>query len=365
MATQTSSDRRAFLAGIGGLALGGSTMIARPALAADRTVTFTLPWLAQGNSLFTYVGRAKGFFSKRGIKLEISRGFGSLAAAQAVGNGKFDFGMMLSTPLILTAAQGLPIVSVAMLDYESSMGVGVDARSSLKSVSDLAGKRIAGVPASGEFPFFPAFARLSGLDPASVQIVNVDPKILERTLSERQVEAITGVGTAQIPVLIAQKTPVRWFLYSSAGMRTYGQTIGTRPDLVTKEPALVGDVVGALLESLAFSLRNPDEAMDIFVKELPEMALNPGAREFLRLGLGFAHLCTCKAEPREHGLGWSDPAVCKQMNDLVVRYGGLPDLKPPPADVLFTNRFVGGETLTPAEWTAVGTRVAEFAKLMT
>ena len=358
-------NRRGILAGAGGLVLGaGLSSLSRPALAAPRPVTFTLPWLAQGNSLFIYVGRARGVFAKRGIDLKISRGFGSVAAAQAVGNGQFDFGMMLSTPLILMAAQGLPIVSVAMLDYESSMGVGVNSKSSILSVKDLAGKKIAGVPASGEYPFFPAFAKLSGLDLKSVEIVNVDVKVLERSLSDNQVDAITGVGTGQIPVLIAQKTPVRWFLYSGAGMRFYGQTIGTRQETVDKEPQLVGDMVDAMLESLAFSLRNPDEAMDIFVKEVPEMALNPSAREFLRLGLGFAHLCTYKPEPQQHGLGWSDPALCKQMVDLTVAYGGSSPLKQPSSDTLFTNRFAGHQTLTPQEWTAVGDRVAEYAKLM-
>ncbi len=242
-------NRRNVLAGAGGLALSsGLSLSSRPARAATRTVTFTLPWLAQGNSLFTYVGRAKGFFSKRGIDLKISRGFGSVAAAQAVGNGQFDFGMMLSTPLILTAAQGLPIVSVTMLDYESSMGVGVKASSSIMSVKDLAGKKIAGVPASGEYPFFPAFAQLSGLDMKSVEMVNVDVKVLERSLSDGQVDAITGVGTGQIPVLIAQRTAVRWFLYTAAGMRFYGQNIGTRQEIVDKDPALVQDMVDALIE---------------------------------------------------------------------------------------------------------------------
>jgi NitT/TauT family transport system substrate-binding protein len=365
MTSNSGTTRRDLLTGGASLAVaGGAISIAKPTLAATRVVTFTLPWLAQGSSLFTYAGRAKGIFAKRGIDFQISRGFGSLAAGQAVGNGQFQFGMLLSTPLILIAAQGLPITSVATMDYESSMGVGVLANSGINKVPDLAGKKMGGVASSGEYPFFPAFAKLAGLDPSKVERISVDPKILERSVIEGQMDAMTGVGTANIPVFLAQKKDVRWFLYATAGLRTYGQTIATRQDILAKDPTLVADVVDGLIESLAFSLRNPDEAMSLFFKEVPEMALNPNAREFARLGMGLSHLCTYKPEPQEHGLGWSDPAIWTQMIDLVMQYSGATNLTRPTLDTIFTNRFAGKERLTAEEWSTIGARVADFGKLM-
>ena len=55
-------------------------------------VRYTLSWLPTGQYAFIYLARQLGFFSKRGIDLDISRGFGLLAAIQAVSTGQFDIG---------------------------------------------------------------------------------------------------------------------------------------------------------------------------------------------------------------------------------------------------------------------------------
>ncbi|MDB5560363.1 MAG: hypothetical protein JWQ36_3297 [Enterovirga sp.] len=356
-------SRRTILAGASAAAAASAFSFPRPALAATRTVRFTLPWLAQGNSAYTYVGRAKGFFAKRGINLEIARGFGSLAAAQAVGNGQFEFGTMLATPLILTAAQGMPLAMVATIDYESTMGVGVLSGSSVASGKDLAGKKVAAVPSSGEYPFFAPYARLAGIDPASVDMVNVDPKILERTLIDRQVDAIVGVASASLPVLMSQKQDVRWMLFSKAGLAMFGQAVATREDVIKRDPALVGAMVEGLMESLAYTLVNPDESIEIFLKEVPEISLNPNGKAFAQLGMGLSHYCTSKPEAKTHGLGWGSRALYDQMVDLVLKYLSGPNVKQPSPGV-FHDEFGGTVKLTDAQWAAVDARIASFAKLM-
>ena len=55
---------------------------------------------------------------------------------------------------------------------------------------------------------------------------------------EKQVDAIMGFGSSSLPVILSKGVPVRWMLYSSAGMRTYGQTITTQPKTLETEPAL-------------------------------------------------------------------------------------------------------------------------------
>lgn len=109
----------------GVLAGAAAAGLARPAIARARPVKFTLPWLAEGSSVFLYAGKAKGIFAQHGIDIDISRGFGSLAAGQAVGNGQFEFATMISTPMILLVAKGLPLVSLGILSYDAGMSVGV------------------------------------------------------------------------------------------------------------------------------------------------------------------------------------------------------------------------------------------------
>jgi ABC-type nitrate/sulfonate/bicarbonate transport system substrate-binding protein len=347
-----------------GLAASLLPALARPGYAQTRTVKFTLPWLAQGSTLFTYVGRQQGIFRSRGIDIEISRGFGSLAAAQAIAGGQFDYGTVIATPLILSIARGLPLTGLATLDYDATMGVGVLADSPITSPAMLAGKKVAGVPTSAEFPFFPPYLRKAGVDPAAVEIVQVDNRVLERTLSEKQVDAMMGVGSSSLPVLLSRNVAVRWMLYSGVGLRTYGNIVTAKPETVAKDPGIAQAMVDGLAEAEAFTLKKPQESIEIFMKEVPEMALNAGAKEFLRIGLGLWHLSIIKPEAKEHGIGWGDPAVFGQMIDLVMSSIQGPNMTKPTVEAVYSNRFAGKVKLTAAEWEAAAANVSSFARMM-
>ncbi len=345
-------------------AVAASALLPLPAIAGPRSVKFTLAWLAQGNSVHVFVARAKGMMKARGIDLDIARGFGSVASSQAIATGQFDFGIVAAPPLILAVAKGLPLIALCTCDYDSTMGVGVLDDSRILKPQDLAGKKAASVPTSGEFPFFPAYAEKVGLAANSIEFVHVDNKVLERVLMEKQVDAITSFALGSGPAMLSKGVPNRWFLYSSAGIRNDGQTITTQKKTLENDPALCEAVTSGLLEALAFTLTNPQELLDIFQKEVPEMTLNPSAKEFARIGLGMWHHGIDRPEAREHGLGWSDPAGYAETTDLVMQYLMERGAKRPDPDAIYTNRFAGKIRLTETEWASVHRRVAEFDKYL-
>jgi len=188
MTTRRGISRRSFL---GGTAAASSTLLPIPAVAGPRNIKFTLAWLAQGSFAYVFVARAMTM-KPRGIDLEIARGFGSMASAQAIATGQFEFGIVATPPLILSVAKDLPLIALATCDYDSTMGVGVLDDSPILKPQDLAGKKVASVPTSGEFPFFPAYAERVGLAANSIEFVHVDNKVLDRVLMEKRVDAITS-----------------------------------------------------------------------------------------------------------------------------------------------------------------------------
>jgi NitT/TauT family transport system substrate-binding protein len=129
-----------------------ATLLPMPAIAQARPVKFTLSWLATGSFAFVYAAQAKEFMKKRGIDMSIARGFGSFAAAQSIAAGAFDCGLSAVPAVALSVAKGLPLISLATTDYDAMMGIGVLADSPIKKPQDLAGKKIASVPTSGESP---------------------------------------------------------------------------------------------------------------------------------------------------------------------------------------------------------------------
>jgi NitT/TauT family transport system substrate-binding protein len=353
-------SRRGVLAG----AAAGALLLPRPGIAQPRTVKFTLAWLAQGSFAYVYVARGKGIMKARGIDFDIARGFGSMASAQAVAGGQFDFGIVAAPPLILSVAKGLPLIAGATCDYDATMGVGVLDSSPIAKPQDLAGKKIASVPTSGEFPFFPAYAAKVGLAPNSIEFVHVDNKVLEQVLMEKEVDAITSFALGSGSAMLSKGVQSRWMLYSAAGIRNDGQTITTQKKTLESDPALCEAVTGGLLEALAFSLTDPEESLGLFRKEVPEMALNPSAKEFARIGLSMWQHGVDRPEAREHGLGWSNAASYAETTDLVMQYLNSPGMQRPQPDALFTNRFAGNIKLTEADWAGVRQRVAEFDKYL-
>jgi ABC-type nitrate/sulfonate/bicarbonate transport system substrate-binding protein len=349
-----SLSRRSILAG------AAASTLAMPAIAQTRNISFTLSWLAQGSSCFPYVGRAKGFFKSRGFDLTISRGFGSLPAAQAIGAGKFDFGLVIASPTILLVGKGLPLAGIATVDYDGMMGVAVLADSPIKSPKELAGKKIDTVVASAESPLFPAYAKLAGFDFASVEMINTDPNSKERLLIGKQVDAMTGLAWGDLAVLLSQGVEAHWFLYSSVGLPGYGQAVVTTQAMVDKDPGLCAAVTEGLMESLAFTLTNPEETQDLFFKAVPELVLNRAAQDFQRIGMALYRIAIAQKPAQEHGLGWGDPAVYETMTDLMMKYASGPDVKRPAVESWYTNRFAGTVKLSPAQWDAVGKGLTEY-----
>ena len=76
--------RRRLLAGVAALASGLPTALAGSRARAATPVKLTLPWIANGSNYWPVIGKKLGYFSKRGIDVDVARGFGSVAAAQAL-----------------------------------------------------------------------------------------------------------------------------------------------------------------------------------------------------------------------------------------------------------------------------------------
>jgi ABC-type nitrate/sulfonate/bicarbonate transport system substrate-binding protein len=214
-----------------------------------RKVKFTLPWVAEGSNAVAFVAKANGYFAEAGLDVDISRGYGSVAAAQAVGSGQFDFGMGAASAGIQQAAKALPVISIGCLGYDATMCLAVNGDSPVHEPKDLAGKSIGGTVNSGEYPFLPAFAKAAGLDFSTVKLVTADPNVRQRLLMEGQVDAICGFAISIAPIFVANNKPVRFMPYSAYGLKFYNNAVFTRTEVLKAEPALCEGMAKAMLKA--------------------------------------------------------------------------------------------------------------------
>jgi NitT/TauT family transport system substrate-binding protein len=359
-------SRRVVLKGIGGAGCALATAaFPMPAVSQGAAkVSFTTSWLPEGPNAFAYVARDKGFWKKAGLDVSVARGSGSGAAAQAVGAARFDFGMAATPTVIVQAAKKLPITCIGQINYDALMGVGVLADSPITTPKELEGKKLGASVTSGEYPFMPLYAEKAGFDWSKVQFVQVDGKVRERSLAEKQVDAISAFATSTIPTLASIGTPVRFMRFSSVGIDFYGQSLTTQPDRTEKDPNLCAAFVQGALEAIKFTMTNFDEALDIFLNANSEIAISSSGKDYTRIGLGLTNLTNLVPEVKMNGFGWADPKKVAAMADLVVKYAAGEGAVKPDISALFTNRFAGKLKLSPEELGLAEKNAAEFAKYL-
>jgi NitT/TauT family transport system substrate-binding protein len=351
-------SRRAIL---GATALSAPFLLSKRLRAAPmRKVRLTLPWVAEGSNAYVFVAKANGYWADAGLDVEISRGYGSVAAAQAVGAGQFDFGLAAASAGIQQSAKGLPTVALASCGYDATMTIAVLADSPIRTPKELAGKSLGGTVNSGEYPFLPAYAKAAGLDLSAVKLVQVDPNVRQRLLMERQVDAICGFATSIAPVLVANNMAARFMLYSSAGLKFYNNALLTRPEVLKADPKLCAAMAAGITRAIRFCLLQPEDAVALFLKQVPEAALAANGAKQIGTGLGIFNMTMIAPPAKQYGIGRLEPDDYATMTDMVMRYlGGAGDTKPDPA-ALFTNEFVGDAKLSTEEWARADANVKEY-----
>ncbi|MEI6201924.1 MAG: ABC transporter substrate-binding protein, partial [Enhydrobacter sp.] len=321
-------------------------------------VKFNLSWLPEGANVYSYA--AKQFWTKAGLDVTIEKGTGSIAAAQGIAQGQYEFGIPAAPNCIQQAMKGLPLINLGCANYDTTMGVIVLPESPIKEPKDLKGKKIGSTYTSGEYAFLPTFLKNVGAGGmADIQSIALDGKVREVALLEKQVDAITCYIASALPKIVAGGVQPRTFLFSKHGLPFYAHSLTTTTAYLAKEKGVCEAMAAGLCEGVKFALLKPDETIELLFKEVPELRLASTAKEQLQIGMGVWAANYVAKESMEHGVGYADPAAYVKMSELIAATGSPDDKKPDPA-TLYTNEFVGKLKLTEAEWTAVKSANAKY-----
>ena len=276
---------------VGTAAAGAASMATgfsfpRPAIAEPVTVSYTLSWLPTGQYAFLYAARQLGFFKKRGINLDISRGYGSMAANQAVSIGKFQMGGAQTGANLLGIMRGLDLRLLGTQGYDATLGIVALKKSPIKTPKDLEGRKIGVSAAGGDTVFLPAYCRLAGIDFAKINVVQLDSKILEQSAMSGVVDSIVVTGLSSIPNFVAAGDPITMLPFSKVGLQFYWVNTITSGSYLKNNKELVDHVQSGIIEGMKFMLLNPEETMERHLKEHPELMLGKNGKLYVELGMG-------------------------------------------------------------------------------
>jgi NitT/TauT family transport system substrate-binding protein len=351
-------SRRDLVQSFGGLAGACAAcpiLLSFDAHAAD-TVNLTLAWIPEGEVAFIYAAKKRGFWARRGLEVNITRGFGSADSAKTTGLGRYEIGQADIGAMIKTSTAGLPLVSIAMTNQRSPVCILSLKGSGIIKPKDLEGKRLGGASAGAANTLWPAFAKVNGIDTSKVKMVSLQPGLNIQALNNKDVDALATVYQSSATYLMADNIPYEIIFFATYGIDIYSIAFITQADRINSARKQIAAFVDGAMEGLKFSYLNPDDALDDFIEAIPESGKTERDRKITRHSLMINNAEGFSEEVRRNGLGWHDEQKVIRTLDIANTYLNLssrPDVKS-----IYTNEFAGNVKLTEAEWN----RATELAK---
>jgi NitT/TauT family transport system substrate-binding protein len=308
---------------------------------AEDEVRLRLNWMYYGSHAGFALGKDKGYYKEHGIDLDIRSGNGSGSAHRLVANGDSTFSYGSCASMANLAAQGAPLISVAVIDAMGTEAIIVRPDAGVKTIADLKGKTLLTTANAGVNTFFPLVLKNAGLAEGDVNITNVPDGALVSSYLQGAGGAV-GIlgGLDDKPAEIKANggaDPVT-FPYSDYGVNQVGYCIVTHKDTVAKNPDLVKRFVAATITAYKETEKNPDAAIasmaDIVGGSMAEDAGKEQARAVLDVTLGVLY---SKAN-KDKVLGLN---VASDWDDMLALMKNYNDLKTDqPAAAFYTNDFL-------------------------
>jgi NitT/TauT family transport system substrate-binding protein len=213
-----------------------------------------------------YLGKQKGFFSKRGIDLNLVTAQGGAAIVPGVMSGQFQFGFSNITSLMIAASKGLPVKITSAGNSSTGKegadfgGVVVSADSPVRTAKDLEGRTVAvnTLKNIGDTTVR-ASVRKAGGDPNKIRFTELAFPDMPAALSGKKIDA-AWVVEPFLSVAKAQGARVVAWNFVDTAPNLPVAAYFTSTKLGTDDPDLVKRFAEAMTESSAYAQANQDEA---------------------------------------------------------------------------------------------------------
>jgi NitT/TauT family transport system substrate-binding protein len=327
----TAAGRLRLAAATLATALAGMTL-SLPAAAADK-VQLQLNWFHLADHSPIYLALKRGYYKEEGLDLTVLRGSGSSDSAKKVDLGQSDVGIS-DAPTVLTAiSKGANLKMVAVVYDKAGNNLFFRKSANIKSPKDLVGKKIAVPPADSHRVLWPAFAKLNGIDPQSITLVNVKPEGKQAIVAGNEVDGAFDLYTSYaIWEKVLGKGEVGNLLWADFGLPIYGHTYFVNKDTIAKNPKLIERFLRATHKGWRDAKADPAASIDAMVEMVPGLDRDT----LLATMPQILDLCVTERSAK-HGLGWMEPELMKQTMEIT--FGTNKPEKPVVLEDVFTNEF--------------------------
>ncbi len=300
---------------------------------ANEHVNFILNWVAGGDHAPYYYARKMGWYAKAGIDVNLIQGTGSSVAAQRAGAGVDQFGLADMTTVLVAIGKGADEVAVMNVYANYPGGFYWLKSSGIKTIKDLAGKKIGNPPGDAARALWPALAKANHIDPNSVTWVNLSPNAKLSALKAGSVDAVTEFFNLHHVYKRELGANMGYLAWKDAGIDPYSNSVVVNGAYLKSHRAVVAAFVKVTQQAFAACVADAKPCIDALVS----------ANSGLKYADQLENWHEVEELMSDHtsqtiALGWFDPKRMQNDYELVKTYLGIE--KPFDIAKYYTNAFL-------------------------
>jgi len=234
--------------------------------AAERIV-LQLKWVNQFQFAGYYAAVEKGFYKAAGLDVELRpNGYNGsfVSPVDAVLKGDAQYGIS-NSGLVLDYLNGKPVVVLAATLQHSAVSWIVLEKSGIRSIHDMAKKRLmTAFPLTESLELLEPF-RAEGIPPSKLQLVPTGFDL--QPLIDGEIDAYDGYVTNE-PFLLEEKgIPYRLIDPRTYGIDFYGDVLFTSQSELNAHPERVAAFRKASMDGWRYAMKHPEEIIELIMQK--------------------------------------------------------------------------------------------------
>jgi NitT/TauT family transport system substrate-binding protein len=306
---------------------------------AQTALRFSLDWALQGNHGMWALAEDRGIYRREQLAVRMDRGFGSGDALVKVASGAYDIGFADFAGAVKFNAdnpQNRLVMIYPVFDRTAAAIVTLRGRG-IENPRGVAGRNLGAPEGEGSRMLFPAFARVAGINPASVRWTSMAANLRDTMLRTGQVDAVTGflftVHFNLVGLGVAEDQILGW-PYAEHGLDIYGSGVFVRAEWLERNQETASRFVRASMDGLKLLLNDIPGGMAALKRREPLFDEALEARRFAMT----RDRAMLTPNSRANGLGHLDMERARML--VQVNAEALGVANPPTAESMFTDRYL-------------------------
>lgn len=309
------------------------------AAAGAEPLSLQLNWTAGGDHAPVYYAQQQGWYEAAGVDLEIREGSGSGASARALEVGQAEVAIIDTPTALQFLAKDAPLNGIFVAYNDNAAGIYWKKSSGIETLSDLAGRKIGAPAFDATRQMWAPYAKALGLDPASVEWVNLQPTGKVAALQSGAIDATTHFYSVHFIYEDIFGDDLGFALMRDHGLNLYSLAYYASDKTLAEKEATVGNFVTVTQKAFAFCLETPDPCAGALSSSV-SMKLSDAKRQ-----LDYAAR-VMPGTDNANAIGAWDMQRVTQDYGVVQQAYGLPDVDLASA---FTNEFIDTSIAYPSK----------------